>query len=76
MAATRDRESRRKFLTAVPAAVAGAVATKALAQGQAGQNAGPIKAETIDCAEKIAGLDFHSEDEAAIVNALNQRART
>ena len=52
MAAARDRESRRKFLNAVPAAVAGAVATKALAQGQGGQAAGPVKPETIDCARE------------------------
>src|SRR5262245_51841235 len=67
-------ESRRKFLKAVPAAVAGAVATKAIAQGPP-QVAGPIKPETLDCAEKIAGLDFMSEEEAAVTGAVNNRLR-
>ncbi len=71
---TTNVESRRKFLAAVPAAVAGAVAGQALAQGQ--QPPGPIKAEMIDCAEKLAGLDLHSDEEAAITNAVNQRLRT
>ena len=34
-----NRQSRRKFLKAVPAAVAGAVAAKAYAQGQAAPRA-------------------------------------
>jgi len=67
-------ESRRKFLAAVPAAVAGAVASQTLAQSQ--QPAGPIKPEMIDCAGKLAGIDLHSDEEAAITNALNQRLRT
>src|SRR5262245_27020629 len=65
-------KSRRKFLSAVPAAVAGAVAAKAYAQ-QGGPAAGPVKPATIEAAESIMGLDFHPEDEAALANNLNNR---
>ena len=71
-----SQESRRKFLKIVPAAMAGAVAAKAFAQGQGPQNAGPIKPETIDAAEKLIGLEFTSDEEAAIAAQLNQRLRT
>jgi len=70
------RRSRRKFLTAVPAAVAGAVAAKAYAQGQGQLPSGPVKASTVEAAEVITGVDFHAEDETAIANGLNQRLRT
>jgi Asp-tRNA(Asn)/Glu-tRNA(Gln) amidotransferase A subunit family amidase len=73
MSRDENRESRRKFLTVVPTAVAGAVAAKAYAQAPAN---GPVKPEIIDAAEKLAGLDFHSEEEAAIANSLNNRLRT
>jgi Asp-tRNA(Asn)/Glu-tRNA(Gln) amidotransferase A subunit family amidase len=66
--------SRRKFLKAVPVAVAGAVVSTTLAQGQAPP--GPITAETVDCAEKIAGLGFHSAEEEAIARTLNQNLGT
>jgi Asp-tRNA(Asn)/Glu-tRNA(Gln) amidotransferase A subunit family amidase len=69
-----ESTSRRKFLKAVPAAVAGAVATRAWAQGQA--PAGPISATTVDCAETIAGLEFHATEEAAIAGSLNQNLAT
>ena len=74
MSSRTTRQSRRKFLTAVPAAVAGAVAAKTYAQGQ--QAAGPVKATTIEAAESIMGLDFHPEDETALANSLNNRLRT
>lgn len=72
------QETRRKFLKTVPAAVAGAAVTgTAFAQGRGGQApAGAITVDTIECAEKIPGLDFHSNEEQAIVNSLNQRANT
>ena len=76
MAKRTASESRRKFLKAVPAAVAGAVGAKVLAQAPAPQNTGPVNAEAIDCAEKLIGLDFHSDEEAAISGSLNQRLRT
>jgi Asp-tRNA(Asn)/Glu-tRNA(Gln) amidotransferase A subunit family amidase len=71
------QESRRKFLKTVPAAVAGAAVTgTAFAQGRGGQVPGAITVDTIECAEKIPGLDFHTDEEQAIVNSLNQRANT
>jgi Asp-tRNA(Asn)/Glu-tRNA(Gln) amidotransferase A subunit family amidase len=72
------KESRRKFLKTVPAAVAGVtVAGKAFAQGQGPQApAGPITVDTIECAEKIPGLDFHTEEEAAMARGLNQNLAT
>jgi Asp-tRNA(Asn)/Glu-tRNA(Gln) amidotransferase A subunit family amidase len=66
--------SRRSFLKAVPVAVAGAVTSKAFAQGQA--PAGPVTAETVACAETITGLDFHAEEEAAIARSINQNLGT
>ena len=71
-----SKASRRKFLTTVPVAVAGAVATKAFAQGQGQQAQGPIKAETVDCAEVIPGLHLSKEDEAAVANGLNRNLQT
>ncbi|HET9371978.1 MAG TPA: amidase [Vicinamibacterales bacterium] len=73
--AGKTSSSRRKFLKAVPAAVAGAVTTQALVQGQ-GQNGGVITAQTVDCAEQISGLEFHSDEEAAIARTLNQHLGT
>lgn len=70
----QSRQSRRKFLTAVPAAVAGAVAAKTYAQGQ--QAPGPINVRTIEAAEQILGMDFHADEETAIANALNNNLRT
>ena len=68
------KESRRKFLKTVPVAMAGAaVAGKAFAQGQGQAPAGPITAATIDCAEVIPGLDFHKDEEAAMVSGLNRQ---
>jgi len=72
-----SNETRRRFLKTVPVAVAGALATKTFAQ-QGGQQAptGPIKPETIECAEIIPGLDFHTEDEAAMASGLNRNLTT
>jgi Asp-tRNA(Asn)/Glu-tRNA(Gln) amidotransferase A subunit family amidase len=67
--------SRRRFLKAVPSVVAGAVTTKAWAQGRGGQPAGPVKPETIECAETVSGLDFRPEDEAAMAQSMNTRLR-
>jgi len=73
MSQASKRQSRRTFLTAVPAAVAGAVAARTYAQTPA---AGPVNARTIAAAETILGMDFHSEDEATLANGLNNRLRT
>jgi len=69
-----ERKSRRSFLKAVPAAVAGAVATTTFAQQQG--PVGPITRETVDCAEKITGLDFHSSEADAIARSLNSNLST
>lgn len=66
--------SRRKFLKVMPVAVAGAVASKVLAQGQG--PTGPITADTVDCAGKIAGIDFHTSEEEAIARSLNSNLST
>ena len=68
------KETRRKFLATVPAAVAGAaVAGKAFAQGQGQAPAGPVTPATIECAEVIPGLDFHADEEAAMASGLNRQ---
>jgi Asp-tRNA(Asn)/Glu-tRNA(Gln) amidotransferase A subunit family amidase len=68
-----ETKSRRAFLRAVPVAVAGAVATKAYAQQAA---VGPVSRETVDCAEAITGLDFHTAEEEAIARSLNGNLNT
>lgn len=65
--------SRRSFLKAVPVAVAGAVATRTFAQQGA---VGPITRETVDCAETITGLEFHTTEEEAIARSLNANLTT
>ena len=69
-----DRTSRRKFLKAVPTAVAGAVAAKAYAQAPA-QNAGPVTSEIIRAAEMIDGVKFTSEEAAAAAQCGQQQPR-
>ncbi len=68
-----ETKSRRTFLKAVPVAVAGAMATKTFAQRGA---AGPVSGQTVDCAEAIAGLDFHTDEEEAIARSLNSNLST
>jgi Asp-tRNA(Asn)/Glu-tRNA(Gln) amidotransferase A subunit family amidase len=70
---TSGQASRRKFLKVVPVAVAGAVASKAWAQGP--PQPGPVTADTLKAAETIDGVQFTSEEEAAAVGAVNQNLR-
>ena len=65
-----EKASRRKFLKAVPTAMAGAVAAKAYAQAPAQSN-GPVTSEIIRAAEVIDGVKFTSEEAAAAANAAN-----
>ena len=66
------RAARRRFLMAVPAAVAGGVAAPALGR-QAQQDAPPrISRETLDCGEKIFGVDFNEADEEAALRGVNR----
>jgi Asp-tRNA(Asn)/Glu-tRNA(Gln) amidotransferase A subunit family amidase len=62
-------KGRRRFLKAVPAAVAGALAAPALAQQEPG--AQRISKETLDCGEKIFGIDFTEAEEEAALNGVN-----
>ena len=69
------RIARRRFLGVVPAAVAGTLAAPALAQQT--PDADPrIKKETLDCAEKIFGVDFTELEEDAILRGVNRNLET
>ena len=61
------RKDRRHFLKALPAAVAAGVAAPVIAQQAQQQQQQRISLETLDCAEKVFGIDFgKAEDEAAL----------
>ena len=61
--------ARRRFLKTVPAAVAAGLAAPTLAQQQP-ETPGPINQATLDCAEKVFGVDFtEAEEEMAVRNA-------
>jgi Asp-tRNA(Asn)/Glu-tRNA(Gln) amidotransferase A subunit family amidase len=73
MATKTDSASRRRFLKIVPVAVAGAVASKALAQGRGGQqNPGPVTTEMLKAAETIDGVDFSAKDDEAALRGVDQ----
>src|SRR3954471_17400920 len=55
---------RRRFLAAIPAAVAGSFAAPALARQQA-QTPSRVEPPMLDCAEKIFGVDFTEAEEQA-----------
>jgi Asp-tRNA(Asn)/Glu-tRNA(Gln) amidotransferase A subunit family amidase len=63
------RASRRRFLKTVPAAVAAGLAAPAL-----GQQADPprITRETLDCAEKVMGIDFTDAEIDQALDGVNQ----
>ena len=61
--------ARRRFLTAIPAAVAGSLAAPALARQQQPPR---IDKPTLDCAEKIFGVDFTEAEEEQAASAVNQ----
>jgi Asp-tRNA(Asn)/Glu-tRNA(Gln) amidotransferase A subunit family amidase len=62
--------ARRRFLKAIPVAVAGGLAVPSLAR----QDAAPprIGKETLDCAEKVIGIDFTDAEEEQIAGAVNR----
>jgi Asp-tRNA(Asn)/Glu-tRNA(Gln) amidotransferase A subunit family amidase len=62
--------ARRRFLKTIPAAVAGGMALPALAQ-QA-QNPPRIGKETLDCGEKIFGVDFTDAEEEQALGGVNR----
>ena len=62
--------ARRRFLGAIPAAVAGSLAAPALARQQ--QTPQRIDPATLDCAEKIFGVDFTEAEEQQAVLGVNR----
>ena len=71
---TRERGARRRFLQAIPAAVAGALAAPALAQ-QA-QTPPRLDKATLDCAEKVFGIDFSDAEEEQMVRGVSRNLDT
>ena len=61
--------ARRRFLTAIPAAVAGSLAAPALARQQTPPR---IDKPTLDCAEKIFGIDFTDAEEEQAAQGVSQ----
>lgn len=70
----RDAAGRRRFLKTIPAAVAAGLAAPALAQQ--GEQPRRIGVETLDCAEKIFGVDFPPEQEEAAAAGVNRNLST
>lgn len=68
------RETRRRFLKAVPAAVAGALAAPALAQQS--QTPPRLDKATLDCAEKVFGIDFTDAEEEQMVRGVSRNLDT
>ncbi len=66
--------TRRRFLSLLPAALAGGVSTRALAQQPAPE--GPVTKAALNCAETIAGLDFtDAEGEMMLADVNRNLAR-
>ena len=65
----RRRVARRRFLTAIPAAVAGGLAAPALARQQ--PDPPRITKDTLDCGEKIFGVDFSDAEEEQALRGVN-----
>ena len=68
----RDGMRRRRFLKAVPAAVAGGLALPALTQPPAQEQARRISKDMLDCGEKIFGVDFSDADEEQALAGVNR----
>jgi Asp-tRNA(Asn)/Glu-tRNA(Gln) amidotransferase A subunit family amidase len=64
----RDGAGRRRFLKAVPAAVAGSLAVPVLAQEQQRR----ISKDTLECGEKIFGVDFSDAEEEQALAGVNR----
>jgi Asp-tRNA(Asn)/Glu-tRNA(Gln) amidotransferase A subunit family amidase len=63
---------RRKFLKAVPAAVAGGLAVPALAQPPAQEQTRRISKDVLECGEKIFGVDFTDAEEEQALTGVNR----
>ena len=66
--------ARRRFLKTIPAAVAAGLAAPTLAQQ--GQQPPRIARETLDCAEKIFGVDFTEQEEEQALRGVNTNLET
>jgi Asp-tRNA(Asn)/Glu-tRNA(Gln) amidotransferase A subunit family amidase len=62
--------ARRRFLAAIPAAVAASLAAPALARQQ--QAPPRIDPATLDCAEKVFGVDFTAAEEQQAAQGVNR----
>ena len=62
--------SRRRFLSFFPAALAGGVSARALAQQPA--PSGPVTTAALQCAETIAGLDFTDAEGEMMLADVNR----
>ncbi len=62
--------ARRRFLAAIPAAVAGSLAAPALGRQQ--QPPPRIDPATLDCAEKVFGVDFTAAEEQQAAQGVNR----
>ncbi len=67
----KDGVRRRRFLQSVPAAVAAGLAAPALAQVPPEQ-ARRINKETLECGEKIFGVDFSDAEEEQALTGVNR----
>src|SRR5580698_1904193 len=65
----RVSKSRRRFLQAVPVAVAGAVASTAFAQQPT--TPGAISTDTLKAAEALDGVKFTAAEEAGAIRGVN-----
>ena len=68
----KDGVRRRRFLKAVPAAVAGGLAMPALAQPPAQEQARRIGKDMLECGEKIFGVDFTDAEEEQALAGVNR----
>ena len=68
----KDGLRRRRFLKAVPAAVAGGLAMPALAQPPAQEQARRIGKDVLECGEKIFGVDFSDAEEEQALAGVNR----
>jgi Asp-tRNA(Asn)/Glu-tRNA(Gln) amidotransferase A subunit family amidase len=64
-------QARRRFLKAIPAAIAGAVSAPAIARQQTASSDSKIGKETLDCAEKVFGIDFNDAEEEAMLRGVS-----
>ena len=68
----KDGVRRRRFLKAVPAAVAGGLAMPALAQPPAQEQVRRIGKDVLECGEKIFGVDFSDAEEEQALAGVNR----